>query len=72
MQETTQQWDTNELHLWCKRGALGKLQNICTWILRSPQRREKFEDRAHTLHPDVSAVTPLVGYITRLWMLIAE
>jgi hypothetical protein len=29
----------NLLH-WRKRGALGRLHNICTWILRSPQRRD--------------------------------
>ncbi|KJZ68600.1 hypothetical protein HIM_12009 [Hirsutella minnesotensis 3608] len=31
-----------ELHLWRKRGPVGKLHNIVTFICRTPQRREKF------------------------------
>jgi hypothetical protein len=31
-----------ELQLWRKRGPVGKLHNVVTFICRSPQRREKF------------------------------
>ena len=33
-----------ELQLWQKRGAVGKLHNIITFIRCTPQRREAFED----------------------------
>lgn len=33
-----------ELNIWRKRGPVGKLHNIITFICRSPQRRDKFAD----------------------------
>ena len=52
------------LNLWRKRGALGKLHNICVWILRSPGRRDRFQDRVQHLLPHITAWTPLVGNVT--------
>jgi len=53
------------LNLWHKRGALGKLHNIFVWILRSPGRRDRFQDRVQHLLPHITAWTPLVGNVTR-------
>jgi hypothetical protein len=33
-----------ELNIWRKRGPVGKLHNVVTFICRSPQRRDKFAD----------------------------
>jgi hypothetical protein len=48
---------------WKKRGALGRLHNVCSWIPWSPQRRDQFEEQVqqfisnnlclHLKHPDV-------------------
>jgi len=50
----------NLLH-WRKRGALGRLHMICTWILRSPKRRDQFEEKVQQLLPEATVFLPLVG-----------
>jgi hAT family C-terminal dimerisation region len=45
--ENTQKYEElkNERELWRKRGPIGKLHNIVTYILSTPQRREEFEEK---------------------------
>ena len=50
-----------ELQLWRKQGPLGKLHNIIVWIGRSPQRRDKFEDKVRQLHPESTSAALVHG-----------
>jgi len=50
---------------WRKRGALGRLHNICIWILRSPQRRDRFQEKVLQVLPGSKVTAPLVGNVTR-------
>jgi len=50
---------------WRKCGALGRLHNIWVWILRSPQRRDPFEDKVLQLLPGSKVTAPLVGNVMR-------
>ena len=59
------QQESELLHAWRKKGPLGKLHNIATWILRSPQRRERFAKVVQQQLPDSSVLVPLVGNATR-------
>jgi hypothetical protein len=34
----------HDIELWRKRGPLGKIRNIVTWIRASPQRREQLRN----------------------------
>jgi hypothetical protein len=54
-----QQDEEAELLLWRRRVPIGKLHNIIVWIGRSPQRRDKFNEKVKQLHPERVA-TPLV------------
>jgi len=42
--------EAEELEAWRQKGPLGKLHNIITWISRSTQRRERFEEKVQHLH----------------------
>jgi len=53
------------LQAWRKKGPLGKLHNIATWILRSPQRRERFAKVVKQPLPDSPVLVQLVGNATR-------
>ena len=59
------QHESELLEVWRKRGPLGKLHNIATWILRSPQRRERFATVVKQQLPDSPVLVPLVGNATR-------
>ena len=37
--------EVEELQGWRKKGPLGKLHNVLTWICRTPQRRDRFEEK---------------------------
>jgi hypothetical protein len=54
-----------ELLLWWKRGPLGKLHNIVVWIGRSPQRRDKYEDKVRQFNPESTASALVHGNETR-------
>jgi hypothetical protein len=54
-----------ELQLWRKQGPLGKLHNIIVWIGRSPQRRDKFEDKVRQIHPETTSAALFHGNETR-------
>jgi len=54
----------NLLH-WRTRGALGRLHNRCTCIVRSPQRRDWLEEKVQQLQPEATVLLPLVGNVTR-------
>lgn len=57
------------LKIWRKRGPLGKLHNISTWILRTPQRRDKFIQKVKQLRSSSGSssgpLLPIVGNVTR-------
>ena len=46
---------------------MGKLHNIATWILRTPQRRDRFSQKVHHTRGNGyhGPVLPLVGNLTR-------
>ena len=57
------------LKAWRKRGTLGKLHNISTWILRTPPRRDKFIHKVKQLRSSSGSTSgpllPMVGNVTR-------
>ena len=57
------------LKAWRKRGPLGKLHNISTWILRTPQRRDKFIHNVKQLRSSSGSLSgpllPMIGNVTR-------
>ena len=57
------------LEAWRKRGPLGKLHNISTWILRTPQRRDKFIHKVKQLRSSSGSLSgpllPMVSNVTR-------
>jgi len=57
--------EETELLLWRQQGPLGKLHYIIVWIGRSPQRREKYEEKVRQLHPDCTASALVQGNETR-------
>jgi len=59
------QQESELLQAWRKKGPLGKLYNIATWILRSPQKRERFAKVVKQQLPDCAVLVPLVGNATR-------
>ena len=61
------------LKIWRTKGAMGKLYNIDTWILRTPQRRDRFNQRVQPARGDSyrGPLLPLVGNVTR-WSSDAE
>jgi len=60
------QRETEELEAWRRKGPLGKLHNIITWISRSPQRRERFQAEVKkSLGPNTKAVSLIRGNTTR-------
>lgn len=60
------QQEAEELEAWRRRGPLGKLHNIITWISRSPQRRDRFEEKVqHLLGADTKALALIQGNTTR-------
>jgi len=48
-----------------KGGALGRLHNICSWIIRSLQLRDCFEDKVPHPLPESNVTAPLVRNVTR-------
>jgi len=54
--------------LWRKQGPLGKLHNISSWILRSPQRRDRFSQKVKQLRSTSSSTSgpllPMLGNVT--------
>ena len=64
--EKDEDQELKQIMEWRKRGAMGKLHNICVWICRTPQRRDAFEEKARQqVHNLTNATTPIVGCITR-------
>ena len=62
----TCQKEVDELVAWRKRGALGKLHNVCAWICRTPQRRDEFAEYVkQNLGAGVNTLVPMVGNVTR-------
>lgn len=60
------QRETEELEAWPRRGPLGKLHNIINWISRSPQRRERFQEKVRkSLGPNTKALSLIRGNTTR-------
>ena len=55
------------LKSWRKKGPMGKLHNIGTWILRTPQRRDKFSYKVQLAREReyTGPLIPLVGNVTR-------
>ena len=57
------------LKLWRKKGPLGKLHNISSWILRTPQRRDRFSQKVKQLRSTSSSTSgpllPMLGNVTR-------
>jgi len=57
------------LKLWRKKGPLGKLHNISTCILRTPQRRDRFTQKVKQLRSTSGSTSgpllPIVGNVTR-------
>ena len=54
------------LQAWQQRGAMGKLHNFATWILRTPQRRDCLSQKVHHTHGNGyhGPVLPVVGNLT--------
>jgi len=60
------QRETEELEAWRRKGPLGKLHIIITWISRSPQRRERFQAEVKkSLGSNTKAVSLIRGNTTR-------
>jgi hypothetical protein len=57
--------DIEELQRWRRIGPLGKLHNTLTYILKTPQRRDAFEEVVRRLYVDETVFTVFVGNITR-------
>ena len=57
--------DMVELLRWRKKGPLGKLHNVLTYIRMTPQRRDQFQKQVLEIYPDETVFTPRVGNITR-------
>jgi len=55
------------LQAWRKKGPMGKLHNIGIWILRTPQRRDRFAQRVRQVRGSeyTGPLIPLVGNVTR-------
>jgi len=72
-EEYTQENEKQALKAWRTKGAMGKLHNIGTWILRTPQRRDRFSQKVQQARGDAyqGPLLPLVGNITR-WSSDAE
>ena len=60
------QQETAELEAWRRKGPLGKLHNVISWISRSPQRRERFQAEVRkSLGPNTKAVSLIRSNTTR-------
>ena len=72
-EEYTIEHEKQALKAWRKKGAMGKLHNIGTWILRTPQRRDRFSQKVHQARGGAyqGPLLPLVGNVTR-WSSDAE
>ena len=57
--------EQEELLAWRKKGPCGKLHNLLVYITRSPQRRDRFEEKVKQLHPHSSILTLIRGKETR-------
>jgi len=58
--------ESEELEAWHQKGPLGKLHNIISWISRSPQRRDQFEEKVQqVLGPNTKASALIQGNTTR-------
>jgi len=44
-EEYTMENEKQALKAWQTKGAMGKVHNIGTWILRNPQRRDRFSQK---------------------------
>lgn len=54
-----------QLREWRKKGPLGKLHNIITYIRRTPQRLDQFSAALQSTYPGKTIVLPIVGNLTR-------
>jgi len=54
-----------ELLEWGRKGPMGMLHNILTYILKTPQRRDEFATVVRRLYPTETVHTIFVGNITR-------
>lgn len=60
------QCEVEEVEAWRRKGPLGKLHNIINWISRSPQRRERFQEKVKkSLGPGTKALSLIRGNTTR-------
>jgi len=60
------QQETAELETWRRKGPLGKLHNVISWISRSPQRRERFQAEVRkSLGSNTKAVSLIRSNTTR-------
>jgi len=59
--------EVEELQGWRKKGPLGKLHNVLTWICRTPQRRDRFEEKVRQNNRGlaVKALSLIRGNATR-------
>jgi len=57
---------TQKLQLWRKRGPIGHLHHICTWISHTSQQCDRFTEKAKQMVPNATACIPLIGNITRM------
>ena len=68
--ETTEALDDVDMELerlreWRKRGPLGKLYNCIRYTMKTPQRREKFEEPCRTYLPEGQVLSLIIGNATR-------
>ena len=72
-EEYTVENEKQALKTWRTKGAMGKLHNIGTWILRTPQRRDRFSQKVQQVRGDSyrGPLLSLVGNVTR-WSSDAE
>jgi len=57
--------EQEELHAWRKKGPRGKLHNLLVYNIRTPQRRDRFEEKVKQLYTDLSVATLIRGNETR-------
>ena len=57
--------EQEELLAWRKKGPCGKLHNLIVYITRTPQHRDRFEEKVKQLYPDSSVATLIRGNETR-------
>ena len=56
--------ELRQLREWRKKGPIGKLHNIITYIRRTPQRLDQFTAVLQSTYPGESIVLPILGNLT--------